>query len=114
MDFFILLSRFFLLLTAMIKDNPRNDLCRESLTRVACKAGGSIRRFDRTLSVVLKTLSLWFYRTFSGANWGSIEPCGVRYRIFLGRSIEPFGGFLSNLLGTFADSGYCFQTPSSL
>ena len=43
---------------------------------------GEVReRFDRTLSVVLKTLSLGFYRTFSGAKsgfdgtfWGSIQP----------------------------------------
>ena len=42
-----------------------------------------MRRFDRTLSVVLKSLSQGFYRTFLGprrgfarTSWGSIEPFG--------------------------------------
>ena len=55
------------------------------------------------LSVVLKSLSLGFYRTFLGTKgfhrtlWrGLIEPCGGFDRTFLGRS--PI-------------SGYCLRTP---
>ena len=48
---------------------------RESSERVTWKVRGvRCERFDRTLSVVLKTLSLGFYRTFSRAKRGSIEP----------------------------------------
>ena len=51
--------------------------------------GVRCERFDRTLPVFLKTLSLGFYRTFLGAKrgldrtfleakWGLDEPFGVR------------------------------------
>ena len=38
------------------------------------KRGVRCERFDRTPSVVLKTLATGFYRTVSGAKGGSMEP----------------------------------------
>ena len=53
------------------------------------KNGVRCERLERALSVVLKTLSLGFYRTSRGPNGGSIEPLGVRLNFFRGL-IESF------------------------
>ena len=49
---------------------------REYVGKGNLKRGGvRCETFDRTVSVVLKTLFHWgsIYRTFSGAKWGSME-----------------------------------------
>ena len=45
-------------------------LGRENFKRVTEKGGCRCERFDRTLSVVLKSLSQGFYRTFLGPKKG--------------------------------------------
>ena len=66
--------------------------------------------------MVLKTLSLGFYRTFSGSKrgfdrtfWGLIEPFTKGFR----GSIEPLGGFGRTFLGWSPISGYRFKNPSA-
>ena len=71
------------------------------------KRGVRCERFDRTLSVVLKSLSQGFYRTFLGAQKG------VRQNLSRG-SIEPSGGFDRTFLGRSPISGYRFKLPSKI
>ena len=75
--------------------------------------------FDRTLSLVLKTLSVGAFWTFSGANGGSMEPLGLRWNLTKGsiescgvidRALEFFGG--SPMSGR--NSLYTQDGPSSV
>ena len=75
------------------------------LKRGWARCGG----FGGTLSVVLKTRSLGFYRTFSGAKWG-FDRTFCSYQNPCRGSIGAFGGFDRTFLGRSPISGYCFQS----
>ena len=75
--------------TAILGRNSRNSEESCAFSEQLAEMQPRCERFDGTLSVVLRTLSLGSYRTFSGDSYGgSIEPFAVRSNPFWG-SIEP-------------------------
>ena len=73
-------------------------LTRENFKKGNLKKGVRCERFDRTLSVVLKSLSQGSHRTFLGPKRGFDRTFWGSSNLFRG-SIEPSGGFDRAFLG---------------